>query len=101
MWFPDQQPVALRQPQRPEKRAPGGLQHLRQGAQLAPVELGGEGLHLVRWHHRVLGIAAVELPSHATHDGHDDLAGAKFAARRVGHRTNRLDAQDPREFDAR
>ena len=50
-------------------------------------------------HHGVLGIAAIELAAHASHDRRGGLTDAEFAARRTGDGADCLDAQDTRKRD--
>src|SRR6516162_8640786 len=54
-------------------------------------------LDLLRGHDRIVGVAAVEFPAQAAHRGHDGIAPAELASRRLLDETDRLDPENPRK----
>jgi hypothetical protein len=92
----DQQALAALQAQAAEQRAPGSLQHLRQGAKPVPGQGASERAHLACRHTGVFGITAVECAAHAAHHSGDRLPLRELAAGRGHHRADRLDAEDAR-----
>ena len=98
---PDQQALACLAAAGPEQRAPRRLQHLRQRAERLPGQVGTHRLDLRRRHAGILGVASVELATHAAHGRGDGLTFAELAAGRRRDHADRLDAQDAREHHVR
>ena len=49
------------------KRAMDGLQHLGQSAEDPPVKVRFQWEHVLPWNEHILGVRAVEVPSHPAH----------------------------------
>jgi hypothetical protein len=97
----DQQTLALGETERPEQRAPGGLQHLREGTQSLPRKVGFDHLYLTRQHAGIFRVPPVEIASHAAHGSGNDLALGELPSRSLFDEADGLDAEDPREDDTR
>ena len=82
------------------QRAVGGLEHLGDGAEGRPVEVGVERDDLAGGDAGVLGVAAVEGAAHAAHHRRDLLPGRELAAGGGGDDAGGLDAQHARERHA-
>src|SRR5215470_7416549 len=84
-----------------EQRAPGGLQHLREGTQGLPRKVGFDHLYLTRQHASIFRVPAVEIAPHAAHGSGNDLALGELPSRRLFDQADGLDAEDPWEDDTR
>jgi hypothetical protein len=58
-------------------------------------------LHLVRGDAGIFCVAAIKLPTHASHNTRDNIALAKLACWRFFNETNRFDPKDARKFHSR